>query len=264
MKYSLAVLFLVLSSELFAQSNTQDVVYLKNGGIIRGKIIDHESTGKVKIELCGGSVFVFQASEIDSLKKENALKNKLHEIGQNYFRKDRGFRNMTELAIIYGVNFKNNPTNNLYYSNTNQDDIGLSLETVNGYQFWPYLFVGGGIGIDRFITYQQTFSPFFLRVSSEFIKRKVTPYIYVDAGYSVMWKQPATDGISYNSNAGGAYTAAGGGVRIYTRSRASVILSAGYKMNMSSSTWTYTYDSYDTYNVTRTYQRFVMNIGVSF
>ena len=260
-KIFFAICLVMATAFIFAQSNTEDVIYLKNGGIIRGKIVEHESAGKIKIELMGGSVFVFLATEIDSLKKENALKNKLRELGKNYFRKDRGFRNMTELAIIYGVNFKNNPST-YYYGNGNQDDIGLSLQTINGYQFWPYLFVGAGVGIDRFITYQQTFSPFFIRLSSEFLKRKVTPYVYLDAGYSVMWKQPNTQDITYK-NEGGAYTAAGGGIRIYTRSRASVILSAGYKMNMSSSTWSYTYDSYS-YNTQRTYQRFVMNFGVSF
>ena len=262
MKNIIAILLVLCASSLFAQSGNEDVVYLKNGGIIRGKIIDRQSTGKIKVELLGGSVFVFEATEIDSLKKENSMKNKLRELGKNYFRKDHGYRNMTELSIIYGVNFKNSPNSNYYY-NTNQDDIGLSLQTVNGYQFSPYLFVGAGVGIDRFITYQQTFSPFFLRLSSEFLKRKVTPYVYADGGYSVMWKQPSNGDISYK-NEGGAYASAGAGVRIYTRSRASVILSAGYKMNMSSSTWVYTYSSLDTYNVQRTYQRFVMNIGVSF
>ena len=261
-KFFFAIGFIIATTSLFAQSNTEDVVYLKNGGIIKGKIIDREPTGKIKIELLGGSVFVFTAAEVDSCKKENLNKNKLRELGQNYFRKDRGFRNMTELAIIYGVNFKNNPTN-YYYGSSNQDDVGISLQTINGYQFWPYLFVGAGVGIDRFITYQQTFSPFFIRVSSEFLKRKVTPYVYLDGGYSVMWKQPSNGDVSYK-NTGGAYVAAGGGVRVYTHSRASVILSAGYKMNMSSSTWQYTYDSYESYNIARTYQRFVMNIGVSF
>ncbi len=111
MKFLFATFLIVFGLNLFAQSNIEDVVYLKNGGVIRGKIVERESTGKVKIELLGGSIFVFQASEIDSLKKENTLKSKLREIGKNYFRKDHGYRNMTELAIIYGVNFKNSPNN---------------------------------------------------------------------------------------------------------------------------------------------------------
>jgi hypothetical protein len=259
-KIFFAVIATALASATFAQNNSEDVLYLKSGGVIRGKIVDQLSTGKVKIELPGGSVFVFATAEIDSIRKENALRNSRKEIQRNYYRKDRGFRNMTELAIIYGVNFKNNPSN---YNYNNGDDIGLSLQTINGYQFWPYLFVGGGIGIDRFITYQQTFSPFFIRLSTEFLKRKVTPYIYTDAGYSVMWKEPVSDGGGYTKNTGGAYFAMGGGVRIYTRSQASVILSAGYKMNMSSSTYNDGY-SVDYSSISRVYQRFVMNIGVSF
>jgi hypothetical protein len=265
-KYFFFFLLFPAALLLHAQTNKEDVLYLKNGSIIRGQIIDQLTDGKLKIELLGGSIFVFEAKDIDSIRKENPVRTTLKEIRHNYYRKDHGFRNITELAIIYGVNFKNNPNsgNYYYYSNTNQDDIGLSLQTVNGYQFWPYLFVGGGVGIDRFITYQQTFSPFFVRLTSEFLKRKVTPYVYVDAGYSVMWKQPSTENISYLQSAGGAYTAAGAGLRIYTRSRASVMLSAGYKMNMSKTSWTYAGDTYDTYNIQRTYQRFVMNFGVSF
>lgn len=255
------LIMMALSSITFAQSNTEDVLYLKNGSIIRGKIVDQMSPDKVRVELMGGSVFVFAKAEIDSMKRENVIKRKQKEIQTNYYRKDRGFRNMTELAIIYGVNFKNNPNGN--YDN-GPDDIGLSLQTINGYQVWPYLFVGGGIGIDRFITYQQTFSPFFLRLSSEFLKRKVTPYIYTDAGYSVMWNQPNQGG-EIIQNTGGAYFGAGGGVRIYTRSLASVILSAGYKMNMSNTNYSNEGGYYaDAYSISRTYQRFVMNIGVSF
>jgi len=263
-KIFFAVAGALLMSGVFAQSNTEDVLYLKNGGVIHGKIVEQQATGKIKIELLGGSVFVFAAADVDSVKKENRLKDQVKEIKQNYFRRDHGFRNMTELAIIYGVNFKNNPNNDPYNGYTeNGDDIGLSLQTINGYQFWPYLFVGGGIGIDRFITYQQTFTPLFLRVSSEFIKRKVTPYVYLDAGYSFMWKQPTSDGGNYTTNTGGTYVAAGGGLRVYTRSRASVILSAGYKMNKSSSTYNDGYAA-DYSSISRVYQRFVMNIGVSF
>ncbi len=255
------ITFIAITIAVFSQ-NTEDAIYLKNGGVIRGKIIARDSLGKLRIELLGGSIFVFSSDEIDSLKKENLNKNRLKEIRSNYYRKNKGFRNMTELAIIYGVNFKNNP-NPTYYYESNSDDIGLSLQTINGYQFCPYFFLGAGLGIDRFITYQQTFSPFFIRLSSEFLKKRVTPYVYADGGYSVMWKQPSTADVTY-TNAGGAYACAGGGIRIYTRSRASVILSAGYKMNMSHTSWTYGYQNAPTYNVQRTYQRFVMNIGVSF
>ncbi|MDB5284212.1 MAG: hypothetical protein JWO06_3287 [Bacteroidota bacterium] len=256
----------ILSLSLFSQNNkTEDVIYLKTGSVLRGKILP--ATNGTRIELLGGSVFVFQPSEIDSITKENVLKNKLKDIRTNYFRRDRGYRNITELGLIYGAAGKNtnsyNPLSDIAYQANTPDDFGISIHTVNGYQFWPYLFVGAGVGIDRFITYQQTFSPLYLRVSSEFLKRKFTPYVFCDAGYSVMWKQPKQQDVTIK-NTGGLYVSAGAGIRIYTRSRASVMISLAYKQNRSQTDTYYSYSPDYTYTTKRTYQRLVMNIGVTF
>lgn len=70
---------------MLAQGNTEDVIYLKSGSIIRGKILpppagELPTLEKTKVELLGGSVFVFANGEIDSIKRENVLSNKLREI----------------------------------------------------------------------------------------------------------------------------------------------------------------------------------------
>lgn len=256
---------MLVSSFAFSQSNIEDVVYLKSGSVIRGKILEQKNE-TVKVELLGGSIFVFKQEEVDSIKRENTLKNKLREINRNYFRRDRGFRNQTEFGIIYGTDLKRDNTDPYYYyyGNTNTDDFGLSLHTVNGYQLWPYLYMGAGVGIDRMISYRQTFSPFYLRLSSEFLKKKVTPYVFCDIGYAVMWKKKNDDYYAYK-NKGGLYVSCGGGVRIYTRSRASVVLSVAYKRTQSETTWWYTqWNDGTIYNIKRTYQRLSMNVGVTF
>jgi len=157
--------------------------------------------------------------ENDSLKKVAP---------SNYFCKEKGYGNMTELAIISGLYYQFSPTA------AQQPDVGLSIQTVNGFRFCPYFFMGGGIGIDRFITYHETFSPFFLRLYSEFLKRRVTPYIYVDAGYSLLWKQPVTNEsyfTTFTPNSGGAYTAGSLGIRIRNNSRVSALIGLGYMLN---------------------------------
>lgn len=265
MKIFLLWLALFVALAAFAQHNTEDVIYLRNGSIIRGKLLTSTliDTSKISIELTGGSVFVFQKQEIDSAKKENAFKRQVAEIKKNYFRRDRGFRNQTEFGIIYGTNLKHENSEPYYY-NVQGDDFGISLHTVNGYQIWPYLFVGAGVGIDRMVSYRQTFSPLYIRVASEFIKKKISPYIFADAGYSVMWKQKNDDYYSYQ-NKGGYYVSCGGGLRIYTRSRASVVLAVAYKRNYSETKWWYTQWNEGTYyQIKRTYQRLVVNVGVTF
>ncbi len=82
MKKCLALLFFALfTTVLFGQSNYQDVVYLKNGSIIRGMIIEQVPNKSIKIETADKSVFVFQMDEIEKITKEappdtKQLKNK--------------------------------------------------------------------------------------------------------------------------------------------------------------------------------------------
>lgn len=264
MKKKLAFLFLFFFTlKNYGQSNTEDVIYLKSGSVIRGHIQEQKNE-KVKIELLGGSVFLFQQSEIDSIKRENTFKRNLKAFNKNYFRKDRGFRNITELGLIYGVDLKKDNGPYYYYNNNQEDDIGLSLHSINGYQVWPYLFVGTGVGIDRLISYKQTFSPFYLRIATEFLKKKVTPYVFGDVGYSVMWKKKNDEYYSYQ-NKGGLYISCGGGVRIYTQSRASIMVGLAYKRNQSETKWWYTQGGDGTYyTIKRAYQRLVINVGVTF
>ncbi|MBK7147341.1 MAG: hypothetical protein IPH78_00635 [Bacteroidetes bacterium] len=256
-----ALLPLLLWQAARAQPQLEDVVYLKNGSIIRGSLKSAATENPLRIELLGGSLFVFQQSEIDSIKKENVLKRNQKALSKNYFRKDRGYRHITEFGFIYGTDLK--PVQTPYYNGYQRDDFGVSIHTINGYQVWPYLYVGAGLGIDRFVNYQQTFSPFYMRLASEFLKKRATPYVFADLGYSHLWKQKSDEWVTYQ-NKGGLYVAVGGGVRIYTQSRASVLLSASYRRNASSTRWWYTQSTDYVYFIQRSYQRLSINVGVTF
>ena len=245
-----------------AQSHKQDVLYLKNGGIIYGAI--KERTDKVKIQISGGSMLVYKVDEVDSIKQEKANKAILHDFNTNYYRHDRGYRNITELQFVYG------PTplkvQSWEYYTQSGDDVGLSIHTINGYQIWPYLFIGAGVGADRMLTYRQTFIPLYLRVSSELLKKRVTPYLFADMGYAFMVADDVsyTGGYKYYHRGGGLYVTAGGGLRVYTRSRASIMIGAGYKRTYSEVKYAYQYYDSPDYLIRRTYQRLVVTFGVTF
>ena len=56
----------------FAQSRLQDVVYLKNGSVIRGEIIEMVSGETVKIQTIDGSVFIHDLADVERFIKEQS------------------------------------------------------------------------------------------------------------------------------------------------------------------------------------------------
>ena len=69
-------LLIILSFCTLIFSYTQediDVLYLNNGDIIKGKIIENSINDYVKVELKGGSILTYKYSEIKNIKKEKTL-----------------------------------------------------------------------------------------------------------------------------------------------------------------------------------------------
>ncbi|MCB0511723.1 MAG: hypothetical protein KDC72_04190, partial [Bacteroidetes bacterium] len=60
---------------IFGQNNIEEVVYLKNGSIIRGTIIEQVPNQTLKIQTKDGSVFVFNLNEVQKITKEAPYKN---------------------------------------------------------------------------------------------------------------------------------------------------------------------------------------------
>jgi len=69
-KNLLTMVFILATTIVFAQNNFQDVVYLKNGSIIRGTIIEQVPNESLKIETADGSLFVYKLSEVEKMTKE--------------------------------------------------------------------------------------------------------------------------------------------------------------------------------------------------
>jgi len=56
-----------------AQNNYQDVVYLKNGSIIRGVIIEQVPNELLKIETADGNLFAYKIAEVEKITKERIV-----------------------------------------------------------------------------------------------------------------------------------------------------------------------------------------------
>ena len=64
---------LVMTSQAFAQQ-MEDVVHLKNGGLIRGTIIEQVPGESLKIKTRDGNVFVYTMDEIAKMSKEPVMR----------------------------------------------------------------------------------------------------------------------------------------------------------------------------------------------
>ena len=65
MKKIVLLLFCAMSTMIAAaQANLQDVVYLKNGSVIRGVIIEQVPGISLKIQTADGNIFVYDITDV--------------------------------------------------------------------------------------------------------------------------------------------------------------------------------------------------------
>lgn len=67
-----------------AQQNYEDVVYLKNGSIIHGTIIEQIPNESLKVKTKDGSVFVYKMTEVDKMTKEQIANVSINTGYNNY------------------------------------------------------------------------------------------------------------------------------------------------------------------------------------
>ena len=72
-KVLLTMVVCLITTIAFAQSNYQDVVYLKNGSVIRGVIIEQVPNESLKITTTDGNLFVYKIGEVEKIAKEQIV-----------------------------------------------------------------------------------------------------------------------------------------------------------------------------------------------
>lgn len=68
-----ACIFFVPTSTLVAQITGRDIVYLKNGSIVKGIIVEQVPNKSLKIQTADGSLFVYEFIDIERIEKEGTV-----------------------------------------------------------------------------------------------------------------------------------------------------------------------------------------------
>jgi hypothetical protein len=161
---SIVSLSLIAVTALFAQKNLEDVLYLKNGSIIRGSITEWVPDSTLKIEIAGGSLFVFKANEIRLIAKEEKIKK---EKQKTVINASSGFRFGLDGGWVVG-------------SGDNENKSPLSIHIQGFYHFLPSSAAGIGTGLEFFNTTQ---APVYLDLRQYFSQRYYAPYVFIQGGY---------------------------------------------------------------------------------
>lgn len=165
--YAIAFLFLVVSYS-YSQGRTQDVVYLKNGSIIRGLIIEQVPNKSIKVQTRDESIFVYQMDEIEKLGKEEDTSYSFKKIlGPKRTYDIKGYRGFLDLGYTTG------------------DDGCIQFTTSHGYQLNPYFFFGAGTGVSYFTDSKSALIPVFADLRGNFTNGQIVPFIGLRIGYAI-------------------------------------------------------------------------------
>ena len=142
--------------------------------------------------------------------------------------KSNGFQNFSEFGVLTGVGIVNSYS--LLGSSYKNDALGLSLSTTNGWLINTNVFVGLGIGVEKFSSDYQL--PLFLNTRFFILSKKIKPFCYSDIGYSWRWNSEST-----GSDWGGLLIGLGAGCAIQMTKNSSVFISIGYKIQQVKLEW---------------------------
>jgi hypothetical protein len=219
---------------LSAQERVEDVVYLKNGSIIRGEITEMKENEFLKIETTGSNLFVINLDEVESIRQE--------PVSGRYHFKEKGYMNRSGFEILNA-----------------SDGSSLRFYMVNGYQFNSQFGAGFGIGITPYND-PLTLIPFFVEMNLRFLESNSSPYIYLKAGYN--FSVHHEDNVEINGHRGGLLFNPGLGLQFNLRSGLGMFINAGYNIDNSS----YEFDTWgpQTVETDLSFRRVNFGLGLSF
>lgn len=186
-----------------SEPQTEDVICLKNGGILRGEILEISGGKTVKIKTAGRNVFVIEMSEVDRITEEPIPRGRYYKIS--------GYINHT------GMDFLSGP-----------ETTTVRFQMTNGYRFNPYFAAGIGIG---YIPYRDPLDliPVYLDIMANLTRSNASPFLFVKAGYAFSTHTDVR--VPIESHRGGWLLNPGIGMHFNLRGGFRWYFNAGYNVN---------------------------------
>lgn len=171
------ITFILFSLLSFGQNNNIDVVYLKNGSVIRGIIIEQVPNKTIKLETADKNIFVFQMDEVEKITKETVQvqNNNSYGFGRNNNSgksvRPLGYRGIAEIGYLVGS------------GDLKRDRFKFDI--INSVQMNQYFALGFGTGIRYYFKDELVILPYYFDLRATLMNSEISPYLSVGIGYSL-------------------------------------------------------------------------------
>jgi hypothetical protein len=202
--------FLLISCLLFVSftlsgQQTFDIVFLKEGSIIKGRIIE-ENDNIVQIETCCGNVFVLKRSEVTSIQHAARSDKAL-------FIKDKGVMGYYSTGILLG-------------SSVNPKQAPLSILTEFNYRFCSYFSAGVSAGYE---VLNESTIPLALNLKALYPFTRQTLFLGITGGRNFSVENP--DEYIYEEHNGGVLFTVETGIQLTLSNNTAFFIAIGYRYN---------------------------------
>lgn len=244
---------LLVSSWVSAQAPASpDVLYLKDGSVIRGTLIESITGSHVRFKNLEGDVRQYPMNEVD--RTQVAGKNNRPAVEL----KGIGYSHSTNVGMMIG--------NNGYHTSA-----GPSFQTINGIRIGQHWSTGIGTGIEDFGYGAQL--PIFAQGRFTPLKGAASPYVDAMAGYTIgLRRNQYSDFSGYfatDQNKGGVTAGVGAGVRLMAGPRFGFTVGMGYRFqrlerHYTNSWWNGNRVQYYDVEETTDMHRIEVRLGITF
>lgn len=250
----LSTIFITLTAlTAKAQANMDDVVYLNNGSVLRGIIIEQVPNKSLKVQIAGGSIFHVEIADVQRITKESSLSvfpGTATTDREPRMRDSSRVREPWALARRKGYFLQGQLLLELAQG---------GIRVVNGYKFGRFGYLGVGLGLDLSgPSISQAYDnhwggggtrgmgvylPVYLHYSGDILNRRVTPFYAVELGYAALLRDTDHHWSNNDRVRGGIMGGGGIGVRFNTRRKLnmSLLFNLNFK-NVSYREYWYWYD----------------------
>lgn len=189
--YALLLSFFSLS--LFSQNEKTgvDVIYLNNGSVFKGIIIEYEPGGMIEIKLEDGQILTLKDEEVKRIVQGGDLPgidkkvedNSISRETRKQLRKElveyktKGIYNTTFVAFAGGQD------------KAGEFTLGAGVHNITGKHFKKWLGLGIGIGLDNYSRRGETILPVYLEFRGYPLGENVKFYYSISGGYGFAFKR---------------------------------------------------------------------------